>query len=61
MKKGKTIIGIAFVFWASILTYITFFSHNPYLNTIVFFFGMMITICGLGYGCEKIEKVKYNK
>ena len=61
MKKGKTIIGIAFIFWACVLTYITFFSHNPYWNTIVFFFGMMVTVCGLACGCEKIEKVKNNK
>lgn len=60
MKKGKTILGIAFVFWACILTYITFFSNNPYLNTIIFFFGMMITVCGLAYGCDEIEKVKHN-
>ena len=61
MKKGKTIIGIAFIFLACVLTYITFFSRNPHLNTIIFFFGMMITICGLSFGCEKIEKAKINK
>lgn len=61
MKKGKTIIGIAFIFWVCVLTYITFFSHNQYLNAIIFFFGMMITVCGFSFGCEKIEKAKINK
>ena len=58
MKKGKTIIGITFIFWACILTYITFFSQNPYVNTILFFVGMMVTICGFSCGCEEIEKQK---
>lgn len=61
MKKGKTIIGIALLVWACILTYITFFSHNSYLNIIIFFFGMMLTVCGLAYGCDEIENVENNK
>jgi hypothetical protein len=36
----------------------TFFSHNPYLNEILFFFGAMVTITILAYGCESIEKAK---
>lgn len=61
MKKGKTIIGISFVIWVCILVYITFFSYNPYWNTIIFFFGAMLTVAGFACGCEKIEKVKNNK
>jgi arginine exporter protein ArgO len=54
--KGKFIIGFFTLVWACILTYITFISKNPYMNTIVFFFGFMFTICGFAYGCEQIEK-----
>ena len=54
--KGKFIIGFFTLVWACILTYITFFSNNQYINIIVFFFGFMITICGFAYGCEEIEK-----
>ena len=54
--KGKFIIGFFTLVWVCILTYITFFSNNPYKNAIIFFFGFMITICGFAYGCEKIEK-----
>lgn len=56
--KGKFIIGFFTLVWACILIYITFFSNNPYLNYIIFFFGAMITICGFAYGCEEIEKQK---
>ena len=54
--KGNFIIGFFTIVWACILTYITFFSNNTYMNAIIFFFGMMITICGFAYGYEKIEK-----
>ena len=54
--KGKFIIGFFTLVWACILTYITFFSNNPYINIIIFLFGFMITICGFAYGFEKIEK-----
>ena len=54
--KGKFIIGFFILVWACILTYITFFSNNSYINIIVFFIGFMITICGFAYGCEEIEK-----
>lgn len=58
MLKGKIILGVAFLFWVSILVFMTFFSHNPYLNEILFFFGAMVTITILAYGCESIEKPK---
>ena len=58
--KGKVIIGIFALIWACILTYITFFSHNQYINTAIFFFGMMFTVCGFSYGCEEIEKQNKN-
>ena len=61
MKNGIMIIGIFAIVWACILTYITFFSNNPYLNTFALFFGMMITVCGFACGCEEIEKSKDNK
>lgn len=54
--KGKFIIGFFTLVWVCILTYITFFSNNPNINIIIFFFGFMITICGFAYGFEKIEK-----
>jgi magnesium-transporting ATPase (P-type) len=55
--KGKLIIAVFALIWACILTYITF-SHNPYINTALFFFGMMFTVCGFAYGCEELEKQK---
>lgn len=58
MLKGKIFLGIAFLFWVAILTFMSFFSNNPYLNEILFFFGAMITIVILAYGCESIEKAK---
>lgn len=54
--KGKFIIGLSTLVFICVLTYITFLSNNPYMNTIIFFFGMMISICGFAYGCEEIEK-----
>jgi arginine exporter protein ArgO len=54
--KGKFIIGFFTLVWACVLTYITFISKNPHMNTIIFFFGMMITIFGFAYGHEKMEK-----
>ena len=56
--KGKFIIRFFTLVWGCILTYIFFYSYNPYINTIVFFFGMMITLCGFAYGLEKMEKQK---
>lgn len=61
MKKGKTIIAISTIIWVCVLITTLFtniFTNNPYINTIIFFFGMMITICGFAYGCEEIEKQK---
>jgi magnesium-transporting ATPase (P-type) len=54
--KGKLIIAVFVIIWVCILTYITFFSHNPYINTAALFFGMMFTVCGFAYGCEELEK-----
>ena len=54
--KGKFIIGFFTLVWACILTYITFFSNNTHVNAFIFFFGMMITVCGFAYGHEKMEK-----
>lgn len=56
--NGKIIIGASTMFWIICLTYITFISTNPYLNTIIFFISLMITVCGFSFGCEKIEKIK---
>ena len=56
--KGKLIIGFFALVWACILTYITFFSYNPYINTALFFFGAMFTVCGFACGCEEMEKQK---
>ena len=56
--KGKMIIAVFVIIWVCVLTYITFFSHNPYINTGLFFFGMMFTICGFACGCEEMEKQK---
>jgi hypothetical protein len=61
MRKGKMIIGLSGLFWFIVLVFITFISHNPYVNTLGFFFGAMITVCGLGCGCEAIEKAKASK
>ena len=54
--KGKLIIAVFVIIWVCILTYITFFSNNSYINIIILLFGFMITICGFAYGFEKIEK-----
>jgi hypothetical protein len=56
--NGKIIIAISIMFWVICLGYMTFVSKNPYLNYMIFFFGIIITICGLSFGCEKIEKQK---
>lgn len=59
--KGKMIIGLFACIWVAILVYITFYSTNPCINTAIFFFGVMITICGFAYGCEEIEKKQIKK
>lgn len=58
--KCKLIIAVFVIIWVCVLTYITFFSHNPYINMALFFFGMMFTICGFASGCEEIEKKNKN-
>lgn len=55
------IIGLSGLFWFVVLVVITFFSTNPYVNTLAFFFGAMITVCGLACGCEAIENAKASK
>jgi hypothetical protein len=60
MKKGKTIIAISTIIWVIILT-VTLFTDNPYINAALFFFGAMLIVCGLSYGCEEIEKAKKKK
>lgn len=59
--KGKMIIGLFACIWVAILVYITFYSTNPYINTGIFFFGVMFTICGFAYGCEELEKKQIKK
>ena len=54
--KGNMIIGLFACIWVAILVYITFYSTNPFINTAIFFFGAMFTVCGFAYGCEEIEK-----
>ena len=54
--KGKIIIGISILIWLVILVFITFFSSNQHLNFMIFFFGMMLTLCGISYGCDELEK-----
>ena len=54
--KGKSIIAVFVIIWVCILTYITFFSNNPYINTAIFLFGMMFTVYGFACGCEELEK-----
>ena len=58
MKKGKIAIALGVICWVCILTCITFFSHNQYLNAIIFIFGVMVTICFFAYGCEEMEKTQ---
>ena len=60
MLKGKIILCVAFLFWVASLVFITFFSNNPYLNGILLFFVLMVTVAILTYGCEVIEKVNEN-
>jgi hypothetical protein len=50
--KGKVIIGISILVWIFILSFITFFSNNQYLNFMIFYVGIMITLLGISYGCE---------
>lgn len=59
--KGKLIIGLSAIFWVAVLVYITFYSTNPYMNTAIFFFGVMFTVCGFACGCEEIEKKQIKK
>lgn len=59
--KGKMIIGLFACIWVAILVYITFYSTNPYMNTAIFFFGGMFTVCGFACGCEEIEKKQIKK
>ena len=59
--KGKLIIGFFVILWFCVLVYITFYSINQYINTSLFFFGMMFTICGFAYGCEEMEKKQIKK
>lgn len=59
--KGKMIIGLFACIWVVILASITFYSTNPYINTIIFFLGGMFTVCGFAYGCEEIEKKQIKK
>ena len=58
--KGKMIIGFFACIWVAVLTHITFYSTNPYINTTIFFFGMMFVVCGFAYGFKEMEK-KQNK
>lgn len=59
--KGKLIIGLFACIWLAILVYITFYSTNPYINTALFFFGMMFTVFGFECGCEELEKKQIKK
>ena len=54
--KGKVIIGISILVWIAVLTYTFFFSENEYANAIIVALGFMITMCGLTFGCEELEK-----
>ena len=58
MNKGKFIIGVGAIVWAIVLVFIAFFSTNPYLNEILFFFGAMVAVAFFACGCEEIEKAK---
>ena len=60
MLKGKIILCVAFLFWVASLVFIAFFSNNPYLNGILLFLMLMVTVTILTYGCEVIEKVNEN-
>ena len=61
IMKGKLIIGLFACVWVAILVYITFYSTNEYINTMVFFGGAMLTVCGFAYGCEEMEKKQIKK
>lgn len=58
--KGQTIIAVSVLVWTIALTSMLF-TNNPYLNVVIFGFAALITIGGLSYGCEKIEKAKKKK
>ena len=60
MLKGKIILCVAFLVWVASLMFMIFFSNNPYLNGILMFFMLMVTVTILTYGCEVIEKVNEN-
>ena len=53
--KGKVIIGISILVWIAVLTYTFFFSENEYVNAIILFLGLVVTMCGLTFGCEELE------
>lgn len=54
--KSQVIISVSVLMWVIALTYITFFSDNTYLNMVIFFFGLMSSICGFAYVLDKEEK-----
>ena len=54
--KSQVIISVSVLMWVIALTYITFFSDNTYLNMVIFFFGLMGSICGFAYVLDKEEK-----
>lgn len=54
--KGKAILGIFSFMWICMLVYMAFFSNSTHLNFVLFFFGLLFTICGFAYGCEELEK-----
>lgn len=53
--NGHRIIALGFLFYIVCL-YVTFLTNNTYANLIIFFFGLIITICICAIGCEKLEK-----
>lgn len=53
--NGHRIIALGFIFFIACLT-ATLFTNNTYANLIIFFFGLIITICICAIGCEKLEK-----
>ncbi len=61
IMKGKLIIGFFAILWVCLLVYVTFYSTDPYINTALFFFGMMFTVCGFACGCEEMEKKQIKK
>lgn len=53
--KARIIINSSFVFW-TICLIVMICTNNPYLNVFIFFLGFLLTICGLAYGCDTMEK-----